>query len=217
MMCGARTADRHALRYVTSARSFLGIQFDLFMADTELTPRPGILLIAPPMLEDPNFRRTVVLLCEHDAEGSFGLILNRPLDLQLSDVMEDIVVYNDTISLGGPVHRNTLHFLHRYEEALPDAITLPNGVQWGGDFDLLRSLMESGDIATDDLRFFVGYAGWSPGQLEDEIEAGGWILAEGSDDAVFAEDPSTLWRTVLRQMGGEYAVLANFPDDPRMN
>lgn len=187
------------------------------MADTELTPRPGILLIAPPVLEDPNFRRTVVLLCEHGEEGSFGLILNRPLDLQLSDVMEEIVVYDDTINLGGPVHRNTLHFLHRYDEALPDAITLPNGVQWGGDFDTLRALMESGDIDSDDLRFFVGYAGWSPGQLEDEIEAGGWILAESSKEAVFADEPSKLWRAVLRKMGGQYAVLANFPDDPRLN
>lgn len=187
------------------------------MADAEPDPRPGILLIAPPMLEDPNFRRTVVLLCEHGEEGSFGLILNRPLDLQLSDVMEDIIVYDDTINLGGPVHRNTLHFLHRYDEALPDAVTLPNGVQWGGDFDLLKSLMESGDITASDLRFFVGYAGWSPGQLESEIEAGGWILTETDGEAIFTEEPQKLWRTVLRQMGGQYAVLANFPDDPRMN
>jgi putative transcriptional regulator len=77
--------------------------------------------------------------------------------------------------------------------------------------------MESGDIAKQDLRFFVGYAGWSPGQLENEIDAGGWILAESSPDTVFAEEPSTLWRAVLRKMGGQYAVLANFPDDPRMN
>lgn len=187
------------------------------MADSELTPRPGLLLIAPPMLQDPNFRRTVVLLCEHGDEGSFGLILNRPLDLQLSDVMEEVVVYEDTINLGGPVHRNTLHFLHRYEEPLPDAVTLPNGVQWGGDFDLLRSLMEGGDIDPDDLRFFVGYAGWSPSQLDDEIDAGGWILFDGGADAVFAGEPSKLWRTTLRQMGGQYAILANFPDDPRMN
>lgn len=187
------------------------------MADTELSPRPGMLLIAPPMLEDPNFRRSVVLLCEHGDEGSFGLILNRPLDLHLSDVLEDIVVYDDTINLGGPVHRNTLHFLHRYEDALPNAVTLPNGVQWGGHFDTLRTLMERGAIEPHDLRFFVGYAGWSPGQLETEIETGGWILTEATDDAVFAEDPSTLWRAVLRQMGGQYAVLANFPDDPRMN
>lgn len=187
------------------------------MADIDLDPRPGTLLIAPPMLQDPNFRRTVVLLCEHNDEGSFGLILNRPLDVELNDVLEDFLPFDDQLGLGGPVQRNTLHFVHRREDLIPESIELPNGVHWGGDFDTIKTLLQSGNLSNDEIRFFVGYAGWSPGQLDDEIDNDGWIVTEPTTDAIFPEDPSTLWRAVLRSMGGEYAVLANFPDDPRMN
>ena len=187
------------------------------MPDSETDPRPGTLLISPPMLEDPNFRRTVVLLCEHGAEGSFGLILNRPLDLHLSEAVEGFYAYDDTLSLGGPVQRDTLHFVHRCGEAHPDGIALADGVHWGGDFETLRTLLQQGEIDGDDVRFFVGYAGWSPGQLDGEIEQGGWILTESDAAAVFPDDAAKLWRAVLRRMGGEYAILANFPDDPRMN
>lgn len=188
------------------------------MPDTEIDPHPGVLLIAPPMLQDPNFRRSVVLLCEHNAdEGSFGLILNRPLDVQLSDVLEGFYAYDDTLSLGGPVQRNTLHFLHQCADLIPDSIELPRGVHWGGNFETVKALLQSGELPEDDVRFFVGYAGWSPGQLEEEIEAGGWILTEGTTESIFSIEPGKLWRTLLRRMGGEYAILANFPDDPRMN
>ena len=159
----------------------------------------------------------MVLLCEHGAEGSFGLILNRPLDIQLSEAVEGFYAYDDTLSLGGPVQRDTLHFVHRCGEALPDAIALSDGVRWGGDFETLRTLLQQGEIDGTDVRFFVGYAGWSPGQLDDEIDQDGWILTESDAEAVFPDDASKLWRSVLRRMGGEYAILANFPDDPRMN
>lgn len=177
---------------------------------------PGTLLIAPPMLQDPNFRRTVVLLCEHGPEGSFGLILNRPLDLQLNEVMEGYLPYDDQVCLGGPVQRNTLHFVHRME-AVHEGVQLPNGVQWGGRFETIKSALQQETVTAQELRFFIGYAGWSPGQLEDELEADGWILSTATPDLVFTDEPEELWRTALRQMGGEYAILANFPEDPRMN
>jgi putative transcriptional regulator len=187
------------------------------MADTDLDPRPGTVLISPPMLQDPNFRRTVVLLCEHNDEGSFGLILNRPLDIDLNDVLEDYLPFDDPVGLGGPVQRNTLHFIHRRDDLIPGSIELPNGVHWGGDFDQIKTLLQGGDLSGDDVRFFVGYAGWSPGQLQGEIDNDGWIVTQTGADVLFPDDPSTLWRSVLRSMGGEYAILANFPDDPRMN
>lgn len=186
------------------------------MNDSDLTPVPGVLLIAPPMLRDRNFWRSVVLLCEHGPDGSFGLILNRPLTLALSDVLSDLEGEN-MISLGGPVQQNTLHFLHRYGDRVSEAIPIIDGVHWGGDFDAIKTLVQSDAPSPQDLRFFLGYAGWSPGQLEEEIEAGGWFIAYADDVYIFAEKPENLWRTVLRRMGGEYALLANFPDDPRMN
>ena len=186
------------------------------MNDSDITPAPGVLLIAPPMMRDPNFWRAVLLLCEHGPEGSFGLILNRPLTLALSEVINDLEG-DDMISLGGPVQQNTLHFLHRHGELVTEAIPIIDGIHWGGDFDAIKTIVQTEMASPQDLRFFLGYAGWSPSQLEEEIDVGGWFLAHAADVLVFPEEPQNLWRTVLRRMGGDYALLANFPDDPRMN
>jgi len=184
--------------------------------DPALNPSPGLLLIAPPMMRDPNFWRAVVLLCEHSPDGSFGLVLNRPLTLELSEVLTDLEGEN-MVSLGGPVQQNTLHFLHRHGDLIADAVPIVDGVHWGGDFEAIKALVQTEPVTPRDLRFFLGYAGWSPGQLEDEIETGGWFLARADDVLVFPNQPQKLWSDVLRRMGGEYALLANFPDDPRMN
>jgi putative transcriptional regulator len=186
------------------------------MAESDIIPAAGVVLVAPPMMEDPNFRRTVVLLCEHSSEGSFGLILNRPLSLDLSEVIDDLDG-EEMVSLGGPVQQNTLHFLHRHRDYVADAIAILEGVYWGGDFEAIKVLVQTEAASVQDLRFFLGYAGWSPGQLEEEIEAGGWFLANADDQIIFPDDAALLWRTVLQRMGGEYALLSTFPDDPRMN
>lgn len=185
---------------------------------TAAAVQSGMLLLAPPALEEPTFRRSVVLLCEHNAAGSFGLVLNRPLDIEGGEVMDELMGYAEPLGLGGPVQPNTLHYLHRFNEAdVPGAIGVTDGVFWGGRFEAVQALVERGLATARELRFFLGYAGWSPGQLQAELEAGGWISAWADAQAVFPDDPATLWRTSLRRMGGEYALLANFPDDPRMN
>ena len=188
-----------------------------FMPSSAHDLQPGTLLIAPPMMHDPNFRRTVVLLCEHGGEGSFGLVLNRPLEVSLHELMRGVAPRETSISMGGPVQPDTLHFIHRHGDVLPQTVSILDGIYWGGDFDLLKVLIENGQTSPRDLRFFLGYSGWSAGQLESEIEAGGWILARADASAIFTTDPSALWRTVLRSLGGEYALLANFPEDPRSN
>ena len=179
---------------------------------------PGTLLISAPMMQDPNFRRTVVLICEHQpGEGTFGLTLNRELNLQLGDALDDFVAYNPSLYLGGPVQRETLHYLHTRPDDVPGGVPLPGNVVWGGNFEAVQQLARSGDASADDLRFFLGYAGWGPGQLEAELDEEAWIPAAQAPDLLFDTEPDALWRTILRRMGGEYAVLANFPDDPRMN
>lgn len=185
------------------------------MSDVDLAP--GILLIAPPALQDPNFRRSIVLLCEHTDDGSFGLVINRLLDAEPSDVLEGVDNYAGPLALGGPVQTDTLHYLHRHDVEVSDAVPIIDGVHWGGSFDAIRNLIETFQSSPQTLRFFLGYAGWGAGQLQDEIDDGGWILTSASAEDIFTDEPDALWRNVLRRMGGEYAVLANFPEDPRMN
>jgi len=178
---------------------------------------PGTLLISAPMLEDPNFRRQVILVCEHaPAEGTFGLTLSRRLDVTLGDVMDGYYAYDPGLFLGGPVQHDTLHFLHRRDD-VPDGIPVSDNLTWGGSFDAVQELAQRGDLTDDEIRFFLGYAGWSPGQLQGELDEDAWIVVPDAAHVVFGEDPNALWRTVLRQMGGHYAMLSNFPDDPRMN
>jgi putative transcriptional regulator len=181
-----------------------------------MPPRAGVLLIAQTSLLDPNFGRSVILLCEHSDEGTFGLVLNQRLDLGVRDLVDDIG-WDAALHKGGPVQPNTLHFIHRdasldigSQEVLP-------GVYWGGSFDGLSDALASGQIAPDAVRFFVGYSGWGRGQLAGEIERDSWYLAAATPPLVFCEDPRNHWRLVFREMGPEYALLAHFPDDARLN
>ena len=194
--------------------------------DDDLDLAPGVLLVAEPTLGDPNFRRSVVLLCEHNEMGSFGLALGRPLDeqeLTLSDVLDlgdptvQVRAEDFELTLGGPVQPETLHYLHRHPEAVPDATEVTEGVWWGGDFEDVKRLLAGGGGDPQRLRFLLGYAGWGAGQLRAELDQGGWILAEATPSLVFPESLDAFWRQIMRRMGGEYALLSNFPDDPRMN
>jgi putative transcriptional regulator len=173
-------------------------------------------LLASPVLEDPNFRRTVIVVCEHGEEGSFGLVLNRPLTLKPGDVFDSLEPVPHAISYGGPVQPDTMHFLHRLGDRLEDAVPVVEDVSWGGDFTLLEALLAANPGLGVRARFFMGYAGWESGQLEEEIAEGSWIVSAIAPP-VFAAEPGHLWRDSLLALGGDLALLANFPADPRLN
>lgn len=176
----------------------------------------GSILIARPYLGDPNFERTVVLLCEHNEEGAFGLVLNQKLDNKLSDFFEDIYV-DFPVYLGGPVEKNTLHYLHKRGDLIEGAIPLIDGVYWSGNFDQIKSYLNQGMIDPSEIKFFLGYSGWSPHQLEDELEEEVWVQTDTTDMVVFEPETKEIWHSVLRNLGGEYKIMANAPVDPRLN
>lgn len=168
-------------------------------------------------MADPHFKRTVVLLCDHTTEGSFGLVLNRPSAYLLTEVADVSLGGEVPVGEGGPVQPETLHFLHPYGDAVDGALPVIDGVWWGGDLPSLLRGVSDERIDSDRIRFFLGYSGWGPGQLDDEVEEGGWIVLNGTESLVFSHSDDQLWRSILRKLGGEYALLSTFPDDPQMN
>lgn len=177
---------------------------------------PGLLLISDPFLKDPNFTRTVVLLCEHQAEGSFGFVLNKLYNQKLDELMGDFEGFDVPLYYGGPVQVDTVHFLHRCPELL-GGTEVTDGIYWGGDFEEVTNLIKAGSLSLGDVRFFIGYSGWGEGQLEEELKTKSWITREGTKQLVFHKKVEQIWKDSLKDLGGEYTQMVNYPIDPQLN
>lgn len=182
-----------------------------------LQPQRGRLLISGPYLPDPYFRRTVVLLCEHDDEGSFGFVLNRFVDLEIGDLVEGFPKINTRISIGGPVQSGNLYYLHTIGTRLEGSQEVIAGVYMGGDFEQLRALLAADETLAKHVRFFVGYSGWGKDQLSGEMDQKSWLVGPGTKQRIMNTKRDDLWAQTLRGMGGEFAPLAGFPEDPTLN
>lgn len=182
-----------------------------------ITPAPGILLIADPFLKDPNFKRTVVFLCEHQEEGSFGFVLNRPYDYSLDELVTSAEGMKLPVFYGGPVQVDTIHFLHQYPDKIPGGFKVLDDVYWGGDFETAITLIKEGVIQANKIRFYIGYSGWGVGQLDDELKEKSWLTVEANRKIVFHQEINEIWKDSLRTLGGEYEMLINFPIDPQLN
>ena len=182
-----------------------------------LPPAKGRLLVSAPFLQDPYFTRSVILLCESDKEGAFGFILNKYIDINLEDLVNDLPDFGAMVSMGGPVQSENLFYIHTLGEELPGSIPITPELSLGGDFDMLRSGIIAGSIEPRQIRFFVGYSGWSAGQLEDEMSQKSWYVSEPGELPLMESDRVDIWGQTLSQMGGDFAKLANIPADPSMN
>jgi putative transcriptional regulator len=187
------------------------------MSEILKNPEKGKFLISEPFLLDPNFKRTIILLSEHNEEGSVGFILNKPTDLKLNMVLEDFPEFDSTVYFGGPVQINSLQFLHKAGDILDGSVEVSEGLYWGGSFEILRLLAETKQVDPDDFRFFIGYSGWGAGQLNDEMKMNSWLVASATNDNIFSNDPDKLWSEVLKGMGKKFAILASFPENPSVN
>ena len=177
----------------------------------------GQLLLDGGKLRGSFFDRTVVLICQHDGEGAFGLVLNKSSGSTMREMivadMPDLLKEHP-LFLGGPVQPNALSYLHS-DNFVPDANVIPN-LSLGHSLDSLVEIGESFS-ATQQLRIFAGYAGWAPGQLEEEMKREAWVTHPASLDWVFHGQPETLWKGILLHKGWKYRLLAEAPEDPAMN
>ena len=183
-----------------------------------IQPDTGILLIAEPFLKDPNFLRTVVLICRHNAEeGSFGFVINKEYHQPLDELIPDLAGFDWPVYAGGPVQMDTLHYLHQYPKLLPDCQEVCDGVYWGGDFELLKELIKEGSIDKAKIKFFLGYSGWSQGQLDAEMDEKSWLTVAANTNLVFDIALEEIWQFSLKELGGIYALMIHFPTDPQLN
>ena len=188
-----------------------------FKYRNSLAPEKGCILISEPYLPDPNFQRTVVQLCEHNADGTFGFVMNKESNVKLKDLMDVEMDENPDVYIGGPVQKDTLHFLHT-STSFHDGVEIAKGLYWGGNFEKLVSMIQMDEVKIADFRFFVGYSGWGEGQLVGEIDENSWIVAEGLTGAKLLQThPDELWKELLESMGGKYSMFSKYPEDPRLN
>lgn len=184
---------------------------------SSLHPRRGRLLVSEPYLPDPYFRRTVVLLCEHNEEGSFGFVLNRFIDMGINDLMENMPRIRTRISIGGPVQSGNLYYLHTFGARIEGSLEVVDGVHMGGDFEQMRSVLATDPKLARHVRFFVGYSGWGEHQLDKELKERSWLVSRADKMRVMNTGAKDIWGDTLRSMGRRFAPLANFPDDPSLN
>ncbi len=168
-------------------------------------------------MQDPYFERTVVFLCRHDSDGSMGFILNKFVDIDLEDLIENMPSIGHRIGMGGPVQNTHIYFLHNLPEYLDDSFQVGYGVYIGGDFVKLIEGIKNHEVDLSKVRFFVGYSGWDENQLDSELDAQSWYIADVDDLPIFDSHCKDLWSMTLKKMGGEYANLVNFPKDPNLN
>jgi len=178
----------------------------------------GQLLIAEPsIIGDLSFNRSVILLADHNEEGSVGFILNKPLKYTIKDLLPEIdatfKIYN-----GGPVEQDNLYFIHNVPHLIPNSIEISNGIFWGGDFELTKDLINRGLLKKKNIRFFLGYTGWDSEQLETEMQSSSWILTKNVyENKILGKASVHFWKERIIELGGEYLIWSNAPENPILN
>lgn len=195
----------------------MNINTDFFKLRYNLVkPQKGSLLISEPFAPDSFFQRSVVLLTEHNEQGSIGFILNKFTELRISQMLEGFDNLEAPVGVGGPVSAETIHYIHSLGAMIPGAIEVIDGLYWGGDFDVLRSKASQSLLSSELVQFFLGYSGWAPGQLDSELEQNFWLVGQADAQEIMRQK-ADIWSYMIGKLGGKYQHWKNFPHDPSYN
>ena len=181
-------------------------------------PKKGNLLIAEPsIIGDISFNRSVVILADHTEEGSIGFILNKPFEFGVTDLVPEIEV-DFKVYNGGPVEQDNLYFIHQIPELIPNSIEISQGIYWGGDFTTIIDLINTEQVTSKDIRFFLGYSGWDEDQLETELNSNSWVVVKNSyKTQIISKEDNTFWKEKMLELGGKYSIWSNAPENPSFN
>jgi putative transcriptional regulator len=183
-----------------------------------LDPKQGNILISEPLMNDFHFGRSVILLIDHEeAEGTFGIIINKKLNVSVSQIVDEFPDFEAAAYLGGPVADNQLFFLHTLGEVIPDSLPILDGLYWGGEADTLKTLIATGIANEDNTRFYLGYAGWDSGQLVSELVRNSWLIGNITAEQLFNIPEEAMWQTFVSQAGSPYEMWKRFPKNPEDN
>ena len=181
-----------------------------------LKPRARRVLISEPFMTDEHFSRSVIYLCEHNDNESYGFILNQVLSASLSELINEVDNKEFRVSYGGPVSSDSLFYFLNLGEKIINSKRIANNLWTGGDFNQILDLLNSHQISSSNIRFFLGYSGWSKNQLVKEIAENAWIVSEFDSSKVISLNDN-LWQSVLSDKGGRYKIVSNCPKDPTSN
>lgn len=182
----------------------------------KLKPASGRVLISEPFMDDENFSRSVIYLCEYNEDESYGFILNHILNPSLSELINEIDNKDFSISYGGPVSSDNLFYFHNLGDRIKGSKQISKNLWTGGDFNEITMLINNREISEQNIRFFLGYSGWSKSQLFNEMKSNSWIVSEIEQSSIISIDQN-LWQSILSKKGGKYKIVSNFPIDPKSN
>lgn len=181
-----------------------------------IKPSRGKVLVAEPFMGDYYFKRSVILLAEHNEEGSYGMVFNKPLHVKLNDLITDFPKIDADLFLGGPVKTDSLFYIHKFPD-VADCIPVNDELYWGGDIENIKDLIISNQLNKDNIRFFIGYSGWSSKQLDSELKEQSWVVTRTKTDVLLKNSPEKVWENIVQGLGDDYAHWINFPVNPSWN
>jgi putative transcriptional regulator len=179
--------------------------------------KAGDILIAKPFLQDGHFKRSVIYLCDNNQEGSLGFMMNKPIGMMLGDLFPHLKNADFPLFEGGPVSPNQLFYTHTLGEKLSESQHVIDDVYWGGNFFELSKLIEDGNVSLTQIRFYIGYSGWSNGQLEEELKNKMWFTNAENHLTLLEKKPEDLWGIELTKINSSYKVFSDYPYDPSLN
>lgn len=182
-----------------------------------LNPVIGDVLISEPFMNDFYFRRSVILIIDHNEEGSLGVIINKRLTIPFNEIVQGFPEFKADVYLGGPVETDRIFFIHTVGEMIPDSHKISDGLYWSGNINVLKSMIKMDLIKPHEVRFYVGYAGWDGGQLRNELKANTWLVGKFSSKQLLTTMPGKMWKSFVRQMGKRYMLWDKFPVNPSEN
>ena len=179
--------------------------------------KSGRILISEPLINDKRFFKSIILITYHSKIETLGLIVNQPTKLYLHEIIDGITESDFQLYIGGPVEQNSIQFIHTLGNVIKNSIRINKGLYWGGDFSIVKKMINKKEISNNEIKFFMGYSGWHKDQLENEIKEKSWILDDSSTKVCMQKSNSELWSKIAKEKGGQYAIWSNLPINPNLN